>query len=323
MGVSKGSAPQPINGQQVGQQQLGANVNTAIANAWLNNTNQQTPYGTLKYDQTGTKPIADGIVVPQFTATTELTPAGQKLQDTQMGITQGTADLAKSYVDRIGAATAQPFSTAGMPAAPQYDEAARTAARDRIVARQQPIMAQQEEALRTRLANQGLQPGSEAYSNAMRDFTRGQNDYYLGADAQAGNEAGMIFGLQGTARDRAINEALMERSQPINEVSALLGTGTGVQNPSFVQTPTTQVQPTDVTTPMLMEQQQRMQAWQQGQSNNNALLGSIFGLGGAALGGWLGGPLGASIGSRIGGMGAAGTPGSPYYGPVYSGVLSR
>lgn len=286
MGVSKGSAPQPINAQQVGQQQLGANVNTAIANAWLNNTNQVTPYGTLTYTENGRKPIADGVVVPQFTAETKLTPAGQKLQDTNMAITQGTADLAKSYVDRIGTATAQPFSYDGMPAAPQYDEAARTAARDRIVARQSPVFAQQEEALRTRLANQGLQPGSEAYTNAMSDFTRGQNDYYLGADARAGDEAARIFGLQGTARDRAIGDALRERSQPINEVAALLGTGTGVRDPSFVNTPQTQVAPTDVTTPYIAQQQQQMQAWQQGQQNNNALMGSIFGLGGSALGGW-------------------------------------
>lgn len=279
------SAPPAPNGQQLAQQQAQANAETAITQAYLNNVNQKTPYGTLRYDVTGNQNVG-GRDVPTFTASQDLSPEGQRLLNTQMSINQGTADLANRYVQRIGDATAKPFSYDGMPAAPTYDEATRTAARDRIVARQEPVLARQEDALRTRLANQGLVPGSEAYTNAMRDFNTGRNDYYLGADAQAGNEAGMIFGLQGASRDRAINEAAMLRSQPINEVSALMGTGTGVQNPSFVNTPQTQVAPTDTITPQLASYQGQMNAWQQGQQNNNALMGSIFGLAGAGLGGW-------------------------------------
>jgi hypothetical protein len=278
-----GSAPQ-LNGQQVGQQQVASNLNTAFGQSVLNNTNQVTPYGNLTYTKNPPTDVM-GTSLPSWTATTTLDPAQQRILDSQTSATGKTYDLANQYADRIKDATAKPYSYDGLPAAPQYDEAARTAARDRITARQEPIFDRQDAGLRTRLANQGLQPGTEAYTNAMRDQSTRQNDYYLGADAQAGDEASRIFGLQGTTRDRAINEMAGLRSQPINEVSALLGTG-GVQSPNFVNTPQTQVQAADVTTPQLAQYQGQMQQWQQGQQNNNALMGSLFGLAGAGLGGW-------------------------------------
>lgn len=302
MGSTKGgggSAPS-TNASQVAGQQLGANVNTAIANAWLNNTNQVTPYGTLTYTEAGRHPIADGVVAPQFTAETKLNPAGQKLQDTTMAITQGTADLAKDYVGRIGAATAQPFSYDGMPGAPQYDEGYRRQQIDAITQRAQPQMDRDRAALEQRLADQGIGISDPAYRTAMDQYQRGVNDFRLGADIQGGNSAAQQYGLEANTRDRAINEALQARNQPINEVSALLGTGTGVQQPNFVNTPQTQVAPVDVVGAYNMEAQQRLAQQQMAQSGSNAMMGGLFGLGGSILGGLAGGPMGASLGGWLG-----------------------
>jgi hypothetical protein len=61
------------------------NQNTATTQQLLNMTDQVTPNGSLKYDQTGSSSFtgADGktYTVPKFTATQTLSPAQQQLLD--------------------------------------------------------------------------------------------------------------------------------------------------------------------------------------------------------------------------------------------------
>lgn len=294
------SAPPALNGQQLAADQAKANGQTAVAQQYMNQTDQVTPYGKLTYRKVDAMNMP-GYEVPRYEAVTTLSPEQQQIFDSQQRVGIGTSKLAETYVDRIGQATKDPFSYDGMPAAPAYDEAARVAARDRITARQDPIFARDEEAVRTRLANQGIAPGSEAFTQAMADFGRNKNDYYLGADARAGDEATRIFGLQGDMRTRAIQEEIQRRAQPINEVAAIMGTGPGVQNPTFVNTPQTQMTPTDVVGPQVAQYQGQMQNYQIGQSANNALMGSLFGMAGTALGGWgMGGFKGLGGGKGVG-----------------------
>jgi hypothetical protein len=269
------------------QQQSNSNIATAAANSYLNAINQYTPQGNVIWKQVGTRKMGDGSVeIPEWQVHTQLSPQQQKIFNAQEGATLGASELARDYTSRIRDATKTPFSFDGMPAAPVYDENARIAARDRIMARNQPLMDRDRTDLEARLRNQGLVAGSDAWNNAYDDFTRGQNDFRLGADIQAGGEAARIFGLQGDMRSRAIQEALLKRNQPINEVTALLGTGPGVQMPTFQNTQQQPVAPTDTITPQMMAYQGQMQNWQAGQNANNALMGSIFGLAGSALGGW-------------------------------------
>ena len=285
MGKSTPSAPQAPNPGNVAHDQSVANVNTAVAQAWLNNTNQVTPYGTLKYTPTGGTTV-DGIGVPQFTASQELTPAGQKLLNTQMSINQGTSDLANQYVSRIATATATPFSYDGLPQAPKYDEGYVAKATQGIIDRNQPQMDRDRANLEQRLANQGISVGTPAYQAAMDQYARSVNDFRLGAQNQGQSMAGQQYGLEANTRDRAISEMANLRTQPINEVSALLGTGTGVQQPNFVNTPQTQVAPTDVVGAYNNAYQQQYENYQRQMQQNNAALGGLFGLGGAALGGF-------------------------------------
>ena len=72
----------------------------------------------------------------------------------------------------------------------QYSDSATQA----IMGRLQPMQDRQEGALRTQLANQGIQQGSEAYSNAMRDFGTQVNDARLGAIGQGLNQGNIEFG---------------------------------------------------------------------------------------------------------------------------------
>src|SRR5690349_13011496 len=110
MGKPTPSAPQSASGSQIAQQQSQANINTAIAQTTLNNTNQVTPYGTLTYKESGGRYTPDGTYVPQYTATQTLSPEQQRLYDAQTQVSQGTTDLANQYVQRIADATAKPYN---------------------------------------------------------------------------------------------------------------------------------------------------------------------------------------------------------------------
>jgi hypothetical protein len=282
MGGGKGgssSAPPAPDPAYVSQQQTASNVNTAVANATLGNTNQVTPYGNLTYNQIGTQDVA-GNQVPRYEATTTLSPQMQAILNSQLQATQGTSDLANQYIGRIGDATNQPFSYEGMPAAPQYDAAYRDQAYNSILARNQTAMERDRASLEQQLANKGVGAGSAAWNTGFDDYNRGVNDFRLGADIQSGNEAQRQFQLQGDARSRAIQESLALRNQPINEVSALLGTGGGVQMPTFQNTQSPNVAPTDVSSNYNNAYLGNLAAWRQGQAGQSAGLGGLFQLGG-------------------------------------------
>ena len=80
-----GSAPKAPDPGKLAAQQTQSNINTATAQQWLNNTNQYTPYGSLVYNQIGTKKVG-GQNVPQFSATQTLNPAEQAALERERGL---------------------------------------------------------------------------------------------------------------------------------------------------------------------------------------------------------------------------------------------
>lgn len=71
---------------------------------------------------------------------------------------------------------------------------------DALMARMNPQLQQDRAALEQRLANQGLQPGSEAYNRAIDEANRSASDSRYGAILSAGQEQSRLAGL---ARDQA------------------------------------------------------------------------------------------------------------------------
>ena len=282
MGSKSGSAPSAPDPSFINQQQTASNAQTAVTQGLMNRVNQVTPYGNLTYNQTGAVNMP-GYEVPLYTATTKLSPEQQNLYDTRTRVEQGAYDLADRYTGRIGEATAQPFNYEGLAAAPQYSEDYRKQQLAAIEARNAPAQQRDQAALQQRLANQGIALGSEAWRGAQDDYNRGVNDFRLGADVQAGNAAAQTYGLEASTRDRAIQERANLRTQPINEVAALLGTGQGVQNPQFQNVPQVQVANVDTSAPYNMQYQGQMAQYQAGQQQQNAMMGGLFGLGGSAL----------------------------------------
>ena len=171
-----------------------------------------------------------------------------------------------------------------MPSAPTADAAARQQTIDSLygqfTSRLDPRFQQDQTALETQLQNQGLSTGSEAYNQAMESFGRTKNDAYTSAQNQAvvggGAEQSRLFGLQGNERERAIQEYSTQRNAPLNEVSALLGSGPGITNPTFSPTPQTGVAGSDITALTSANAQRAQQS-------SDATMGGLYGLVGTGL----------------------------------------
>jgi hypothetical protein len=251
------AAPDPV---ATATAQGNMNTNTAITQQLLNQTDQVTPYGTLKYDQTGTSTFtgADGqtYTVPKFTATQSLTPEQQALLDLTNKTKTNLGQIGVDQSAKIGSllGTNLDLSTA------TEDKIAKLGA-----ARLDPQFARDEDALRTRLTNQGIQPGSAAWNAEMTQFQQGKNDAY--------NQ------LYVSARGQGAQEALTERNQPINEISALLS-GSQVSQPGYTSTPTTNVAGVDYTGLVNNNYNAQMQQYNSQLANNSATMGGLFGLGG-------------------------------------------
>lgn len=127
MGKSAPSAPDPI---KTASGQTATNIGTAIANSYLGNVNQVTPYGSLNYAQTGTQkwtdPLSDKTYdLPTFTATQTLTPTGQRISDATMGAQENLANLAQSQSARLGNLLGTEINLSGLPAAAQAPQLAQ------------------------------------------------------------------------------------------------------------------------------------------------------------------------------------------------------
>ena len=303
MGKSSGSAPKSPDPAAVAAAQGTADVQTAIAQARLNQVNEITPFGNATYSQTGenfTVKDAEGkdITVPMFQRQVTLSPQEQQIYDLQNALTNQGYTIGGQQIGRIGEVLGQDLDFSGLPQAPQADEAARQQVQDALYGRYtselDPRFAREQRALETQLINQGFARGSEGYTSALEDFNRSKNSAYDTALTSAigggGAEQSRLFGLQGSARERALQEMFAERNQPINELAALLGTSGGVNVPQFSGVPQTNVGQTDITGPTYASYNADMANYNQQQAQNNSLMGSLFGLGGSALGAWLSDP---------------------------------
>ena len=276
-------------------------------------------------------------------------------------ITRDIADAGQITrdVNMDRAATGLDFSAFGDP------NISRDRVEQALFSRLNPQLENDRQALEQRLVNQGVTPGSPAWTRAQQEFGQNVNDARNSAILNAGQEQSRVFGLglqqgqffnQGTGqnnqaalaragfqnqaqqqqfgqnfdraqfanaaqsqqfgqnataaqfgnaanqqnfnqsltnanlnnatRQQAIQEALLTRQTPLNEFSALMS-GAQVQQPNFVNTPTTQIQPTDVAGPIYQNYQGALNQYGQQVGSRNAAMGGLFGLAGAGLGGYL------------------------------------
>lgn len=248
-------APDPV---KTAQAQSTANKETAVTQYGLNATNQVTPNGSLSYKQIGA--WDDGT--PRFEATTALSGPQQSLYDKGNVTQNNLADIGNQQSSRIGAQLNTPVNL-------------NTATENKIdqlgAARLDPRFQREGAALENNLINRGIRPGSKAYDTMHTQFDQSKNDAY--------NQ------LYLSGRGQGAQEALTERNQPINEISALLS-NSQVSQPNFASTPTPGVAPTDVIGAQQQNLNQQNVGYNANLQQNQAMMNGLFGLGKAAVGGW-------------------------------------
>lgn len=292
------AAPDPV---ATASAQTAGNKETAYWNAMLNNVNQTTPYGSLTYTQSGNGTY-DPNKPPQFSSSIQLSPEQQKIYDTQTGQQQQLLDMGGQQMNRINQAVSTPFSYGGLPSAPTSADvnALSQKGQDAIMSRLDPQFAHDEEALRTRLINQGIGQGSEAYNTEFDHFNQAKNDARTQAILQGQNYGSAEQAQQLGLRNQAIQEYTAQRNAPLNEYTALTS-GTQVQNPQFSSQGYNGAQSVDYANLVNQQYQGQLGAYNSKVAGNNATQGALFGLGGSLLG-------------------AAGSAGG--FAPLFAGMLS-
>lgn len=262
--MGKPKAPNPPDYAAAAAEQGKANVNSALASNYLNQVSQVGPYGSLtyNYDKSGGYTLPDGTVIPRVTATTTLDPAQQKLLDQNNAISAQLNDLAGKGIGYVAQASANPIDQSKLPPLTaglgtnwqsilgqkgdpnlSADNAGAVGLRDKItdamMQRLQPYLDKQREAMNTRLANQGITHGSEAWKWDQDANNRAENDQRIAALLAGDQEQQQLFsqGLASAqfgnqARQQAIQEADYFKNQPLNMLNALR-TGNQTTTPQF------------------------------------------------------------------------------------------
>jgi len=255
--------PPPPDPVATAQAQSGMNRDTAVSQQLINMTDQYTPDGTLRYAQDGFNEFTDAqgklVRIPKFRATQELSAASKGIYDTNKQTEQNIATLGRDQSARLNTLLGTPVDL--------NNDAVEARLMELGSKRLTPEFARNEEAMRTRLLNSGIREGSAAWNSEMGRLDQGKND--------AINQ--LLLG----GRGQAIQEILTQRNQPINEITALLS-GSQVSMPQFTSTPQSGVAGTDYAGMVRDKYAGDMNIWQQKNANNQALMGGLFGLAGAA-----------------------------------------
>ena len=226
-----------------------------------------------------------GSDVPRYAATQTLSPNQQELLNLTEQAGMQFGKISNTQFGAIYERLSQPLGFSSLGPAPIANEETRQSVLDSILGPFQPQLDRDRASLETRLANQGISYGSEAWMRAMDDYNRSQNDMRLAANTFAGNEMAQLYGLEASQRDRAINEMVQQRQIPINELMAMLG-GSQVRAPNFVGTPQTQVAGTPLADSVYGSYQGQLQNYAAQQEANAARTQGLFGLLGTGAMAW-------------------------------------
>jgi len=267
--MGKASAPAAPDYTGAAQATAAGNLENSRIATTANRVNTYTPYGSLTYSQ-------DPNNQDKWSSTVNLSPDQQNLLNQQNRVSSNLAGMTDAASQRVGSMMGQQLPGA-------YDPQQWTNnASDLINARLLPQQQRDQQAMDTKLANQGITQGSEAWKNAQGDLGRTQNDARLQAQVQGIN-------LGQSQQAQQWQQAMANRNIPINELNALR-TGSQVTNPTFGNAP----QQSQVAGPDLMgaasnNYNAQMQAVNAQNANSAGMFGGLLGLGGLAKkAGWIG-----------------------------------
>jgi len=216
-------APKAPSATNTAAAQTSSNIGTALSQAYLNQPNQNTPWGSVSSSVTGNNAVTgpDGKTynIPQFTQNTTLSPGQQQLFDTTQKTQQGIANIANGQLDKLGAQLGQsvynpqyqqfggaPKLQTGVGSGGAIQKQIANAGQiqtslggqdtwgrvqdveNALFQRYNPQLEQDRQRMEQQLANQGVRVGSTAWNTAMDAQNRNVNDARLGITINAGQE---------------------------------------------------------------------------------------------------------------------------------------
>lgn len=209
----------------------------------FNRFNQYNPNGSVTWQNVGTQDN------PQWTQTTTLDQNSAALRNNldNLAYVKGLDVNRSSGRDVNQYADQALWLMNNLPDVSSGNLETRQHVEQGLMDRLNPYLQRDEEALRTRLANQGLAYGGEAYSNAMQDQSKRVNDARLAAIAQGGDEMqrsqnmniarqNQLFSNIGTAQ--GIDFA--GRNQNMNDYMTALGARNQIVAPQYTGATTLQ-----------------------------------------------------------------------------------
>ena len=258
---------------QAAQQTALGNLAGAQAATSANRVNQSTPYANLNYSQTGTDANGNPIY-----------SANQTLNN---GLQSGLQNISSNVIN----ASASPFGVANTQNqiannAALGQQGWNTATQD-VLNSLSPQLSNQSEQLTNSLAQQGIQPGTEAYNKAMQLQGINQNNLLAqaaltGATVQ-NQQVGQNIAQQSTNNAGLQNNYTQNLSAYNNPLQQLAGFNTAT-NPGYI-TPYNQTATTGPDYNAATQSTQNAQI-----AANNAALGQstnltsgLFGLGSSAI----------------------------------------
>lgn len=306
---SSPSQPATPNPNAIAAAQGAANEGVARLTAKLNRTDTYSPTGSVIFEDLGDD---------RWQTTQTLSPEAQGIFDTQLQTGQTVADAAQR---QAGYLPNDKFSLSGTPgyqgaidlgglaALPTDMEGARKSASDavygRLSNRLDDRFGREQDLLDSQLATQGITQGSDAYNDAYKQFGQIKNDAYLSASQEAVGagqnelsnllsnsllsrqqglaERSTLRGMDNEARQQGIQDQLLERTQPLNELAALLQGAPAINGPQPIQQTPVGVAPPDVVGANALSAGVAQNNFAQRQGATNAALGGLSSLGSAAI----------------------------------------
>lgn len=283
MAKKGGSAPKPPNPQQTIAAQTASNLQTARTEAELNRYNVNSPFGGVQWTNNGGD---------RWTQTVTESPAQRALREQEERLGLSTGNLAQGQVDRLGGILDRPYESRRLGIADalgDYGSDVEQRTYDLATRRLGQEFDRGEESLRSRLAAQGINAGSDAFGAELRDFNNARGDAYANAQLMARQQGQ-------SDRSQALSELLTQygadtsadtanRSTPIQEVGYLAGLGQYTPiNPG--QGFMANLQPTDVAGIINQGYQNRLGAYNAQQSARGSTLGALANLGAAGITAW-------------------------------------
>lgn len=304
---SKPKAPKAPDYAALQKEQLAQNQQLWNQQQQANRPNQNNPYGSVSWTKD-----ANG----NWTQTETWDPKIkenmdailQKQKDSISGITNfNPYEMTTGKFNPMTSFKYGSMNEDGTPAGGDFNsQDFADAFTQNLLARVKPQQDIDRSSMETKLRQQGLQPGTEAYDRAYKNLLTSQGDVNsqaaLSGMLAAGNEARANYNTSLGYDAAASANNLQNYMAPIQGANGVASLAQGVYRPQYQQfMGAGQAQGVDTVAGAQQQYAQQMQDYNQKAASKSGKGSSIGSLVGTGVGAMFGGPIGAGLGSSIGG----------------------